>query len=186
MSYRVTDTSSTEPALPDGDFVFVTVGTDHHRFDRLVDMCEAWAADRDVSLFIQTGTSRPAAPGSGAAYLPFPTMADAMAGAAAVVCHGGPATIMLARQCGRTPIVVPRDPTRGEHVDGHQQEFSRWMADKGQVVLAPEETDLVARLDDAMANPERYRVTDDDQTAAAVAEFTRLVNDLIDRRRGRA
>lgn len=181
----MTDAAATTPTLPDAPFVFVTVGTDHHRFDRLVDLCEAWAKDRDVALFIQTGTSRPAAPGAGAEYLPFPIMAEAMTGAAAVVCHGGPATIMLARQCGRTPIVVPRDPEREEHVDGHQQKFSRWMADKGQIALAPEETDLVAHLDEAMAHPERYRVADGDETAAAVAEFTRLVDDLVDRRRGR-
>ncbi len=182
----MTDTAATTPALPEGAFVFVTVGTDHHRFDRLVDICESWAADRDVAVFIQTGTSRAASPGSGAAYLPFPTMADAMSGAAAVVCHGGPATIMLARQCGRTPIVVPRDPAREEHVDGHQQKFSRWMADKGQIVLAPEEADIVARLDEAIAHPERFRVADGDQTGAAVAEFARLVNDLVEQRRGPA
>jgi UDP-N-acetylglucosamine transferase subunit ALG13 len=178
------DSAAVTPMLPEGAFVFVTVGTDHHRFDRLVDLCEAWGADRGVAVFIQTGTSRPVDPDAGAAYLPFPTMAEAMTGAAAVVCHGGPATIMLARQCGRTPIVVPRDPAREEHVDGHQQKFSRWMADKGQVVLAPEEADLFAHLDEAMAHPERYRVSDGIETEAAVSEFARLVDDLVDRRRG--
>ena len=92
---------------------------------------------------------------------------------------------MLARQCGRTPIVVPRDPERGEHVDGHQQKFSRWMADKGQIVLAAEEAELVTRLDEAMAHPERYRVAVSEETNSAVAEFTRLVDDLLERRRGR-
>jgi UDP-N-acetylglucosamine transferase subunit ALG13 len=182
----MTDSAAIPPTLPAEAFVFVTVGTDHHRFDRLVDLCEAWAADRGIAVFIQTGTSRPVTPESGAAYLPFATMAEAMAGAEAVVCHGGPATIMLARQCGRTPIVVPRDPAREEHVDGHQQKFARWMADKGQIVLAPEEADLVAHLDEAMAHPDRYRVAEGDATAAAVPEFSRLVNDLVDRRRGRS
>lgn len=181
----MTDTAAPKPDLPGGPFVFVTVGTDHHRFDRLVDICEAWAADREVALFVQTGTSRAVAPDAGAPYLPFPTMAEAMTGAAAVVCHGGPATIMLARQCGRTPIVVPRDPERGEHVDGHQQKFSRWMADKGQIVLAAGEAELVTRLDEAMAHPERYRVAVSEETNSAVAEFTRLVDDLLERRRGR-
>ena len=44
--------------------VFVTAGTDHHPFDRLVDMVEAWArarraAGRPVRVFFQYGTSRP-------------------------------------------------------------------------------------------------------------------------------
>lgn len=173
------DPAPAPPALPDGTFIFVTVGTDHHRFDRLVDICEAWGADRGVEMFVQTGTSRAVQTGSGAPYLPFPTMAEAMARATAVVCHGGPATIMLARQCGRTPIVVPRDPDRGEHVDGHQQKFARWMAEKGQIVLAAEEAELIERLDDALTDPERYRVAETAETASAVTEFRRLVDELL-------
>ena len=37
--------------------VFVTVGSDHHRFDRLVSWVDAWAAGRDVDCVIQYGTS---------------------------------------------------------------------------------------------------------------------------------
>jgi UDP-N-acetylglucosamine transferase subunit ALG13 len=174
------------PKLPTGDFVFVSVGTDHHPFDRLIDLCEAWAKRTGIVCFIQSGTSRTPQTVAGSPYLPYPTMAAAMASAVAVVSHGGPATIMLARQCGRVPIVTPRDPERGEHVDGHQQEFSRWMAAKGQVFLAETGQELEAHLDAAIADPSAYRVaSDDDTTAAAVGQFADLVNDLMQKKRPR-
>lgn len=181
MSDPIAGPVTNAPAMPAPPFVFVTVGTDHHPFDRLVEMSERWAAQRGISCFIQTGTSRAAV--SGTDYLPYPTMAEAMRRSVAVVSHGGPATIMLARQCGRVPIVVPRDPERGEHVDGHQQEFSRWMAAKGQIVLAHEPADLERHLDGALADPSRYRVeAGREETAAAVARFATLVDDLLERR----
>jgi UDP-N-acetylglucosamine transferase subunit ALG13 len=110
-------------------------------------------------------------------------MVDAMSEAVAVVCHGGPATIMLARQCGRMPLVVPRDPERGEHVDDHQLRFSRWMADKGQIVAIPDIGVLEDQLALALTDATALRLGGDgDETAAAVARFTELVNDLMESR----
>ena len=186
MSDPVAGPIAEAPDLPSGSFVFVTVGTDHHPFDRLVDDAEAWSARTGVPCFIQSGTSRSPSNGVGSAYLPYPAMADAMRTAVAVVSHGGPATIMLARQCGRIPIVTPRDPERGEHVDGHQMEFSRWMAEKQQVVLAETAEDLERHLDAAVSDPDAYRVTSDvGETAAAVNRFAELVDELIERKRPR-
>ena len=169
--------------LPEAPFVFVTVGTDHHPFDRLVSWAEAWSERTGVACFVQTGTSQLVAQAPGADYLPYPTMVDAMSEAVAVVCHGGPATIMLARQCGRIPLVVPRDPKRGEHVDDHQLRFSRWMADKGQIVVIPDLGMLEDQLALALTDGTALRLDGDgDETAAAVARFTELVNDLMESR----
>jgi UDP-N-acetylglucosamine transferase subunit ALG13 len=187
VSDPVAGPATRTPPLPPGPFVFVTVGTDKHPFDRMVRLAESWAARTGFVCFIQSGTSNPPADSEGADYLPFPMMADAMRSAAAVVCHGGPATIMLARQNGRVPIVMPRDPHRGEHVDGHQIEFSRWMAEKGQIVLAESVADLESHLDAAVADPARYRVDADEDggTGEAVRRFAELVDDLLDRKRPR-
>lgn len=180
----MTDPAPKMPALPTAPFVFVTVGTDHHPFDRLIDACEEWARSSGFEYFIQTGASRPVDAAHGAPYLPYPAMAEAMARARAVVSHGGPATIMLARQNRQIPIVVPRDPERGEHVDGHQQEFSRWMAARDQVVIAESTDELRVRLDTAAADEHAYRIgTANDATQAAVATFSELVDDLIERKR---
>lgn len=181
MSDPIAGPVGNAPPLPDAPFVFFTVGTDHHPFDRLVSLADGWSRTTGVDCFVQYGTSAAPARVQGAAYLPYGAMVEAMETAAAVVCHGGPATIMLARQCGRVPIVVARDPDRGEHVDGHQMEFAAWMGDKQQVMLAESETDLAGRLTLAQEDPERFRVDpSDDATAASVARFTELVNALLE------
>lgn len=169
--------------LPEVPFVFVTVGTDHHPFDRLVSWVDDWSQRTGVACFVQTGTSELIARAPGADYLPYPTMVDAMSEAAAVVCHGGPATIMLARQCGRVPLVVPRDPERGEHVDGHQIRFTRWMAEKGQIVATPDLGELENHLAVALSDGLSLRIEDNgDEIAAAVARFSTMVNDLMESR----
>jgi UDP-N-acetylglucosamine transferase subunit ALG13 len=172
-----------ELRLPEAPFVFVTVGTDHHPFDRLVSWVDDWSARTGVACFVQTGTSQLVAQAPGADYLPYATMVDAMSEAAAVVCHGGPATIMLARQCGRVPIVMPRDPGRGEHVDGHQISFTRWLADKGQIVVTSDLAELEDQLALALSDGTSLRIDDDgDETAASVELFSKLVNGLLESR----
>jgi UDP-N-acetylglucosamine transferase subunit ALG13 len=109
--------------------------------------------------------------------MPPPDLHAALAAADAVVCHGGPATIADARQAGRVPIVLPRDPTLDEHVDDHQQRFARWMAERGQVELATSEPHLHKALDLAMVDPAAFRC---DTGSAAVDVVAGRFGDLVD------
>ncbi|MFC5177989.1 glycosyltransferase [Nocardioides taihuensis] len=127
--------------------VLVLVGTDHHPFDRLV----AWAdecAQRDPGSrwVVQHGSSRPPTHAEAHAFLPHDDLVTMLADADAVVCHGGPGTIMDARGLGHVPVCVPRDPALGEHVDGHQQRFASLVDRAGVVVRA----DSAGALDDAV------------------------------------
>jgi UDP-N-acetylglucosamine transferase subunit ALG13 len=175
----------TEPGqLP---LLLVTVGTDHHPFDRLVGWAGAWLAAHPGTLrcLMQTGTSAPpAGPAEWQAYLEFGALQAAMASAAAVVCHGGPGTILGARHMGAVPIVVPRQHRLGEHVDDHQVAFSRRLAAQGGGIhLAETETDLHRLLDWVAADPAVFRSGPRDRaTATAVREFGRLVDGLVGRR----
>lgn len=165
--------------------VLVTVGTDHHPFDRLVRWVDGWLAGDPppaVRCRMQTGTSAP--PAAAAAewerYLSYEALGAAMAEAAAVVCHGGPGTILGVRQAGAVPIVVPRQHRLGEHVDDHQVAFSRRLAASGGVVLAEREADLHRLLDRALADPAAFRAPFQARgTAEAVREFGRVVGDLL-------
>jgi UDP-N-acetylglucosamine transferase subunit ALG13 len=77
--------------------------------------------------------------------------------------------------------VVPRDQDLGEHVDGHQQRFSRWMAERGQVELAVDEEDLGRRIDAALADPGSALIdTASGDVAVSVARFSALVDRLLD------
>ena len=176
--------------------LLVPVGTDHHPFDRLVRWAGAWLDGHPGRLrcLMQTGTSAPPT-GSGPvewqAYLEYDALQAAMGTAAAVVCHGGPGTILGARHMGAVPIVVPRQHRLGEHVDDHQVAFSRRLAAEGdEIHLAEAEPDLHRLLDRVAAEPAAFRAGPEGQTpagrdrATAVREFERLVDGLVGERPG--
>ncbi|MEU8259794.1 glycosyltransferase [Micromonospora sp. NPDC048999] len=168
-------------------YVLAVVGTDVHRFDRLVDWLERWHAGRgDVSVVLQYGHSRaPRLPGA-TPFLGHEELQRAMAEATLVVSHGGPATITEARRTGHLPIVVPRDPAHDEHVDNHQQLFSRRLGAAGLVRLCESEAELFAALDEGLADPSRFLLTADpgrpDPRAEAVARVGQVIDDLVARR----
>jgi UDP-N-acetylglucosamine transferase subunit ALG13 len=170
--------------------LLVTVGTDHHPFDRLVRWADAWLAGHpgELRCLMQTGTSTPpTGQAEWRAYLEFDALQAAMASAAAVVCHGGPGTILGARHQGAVPIVVPRQHRLGEHVDDHQVAFSRRLAaEAGGIHLAETEAELHRLLDRVVAEPAAFRAGPEDRaTASAVREFGRLVDGLVDGRPAR-
>jgi UDP-N-acetylglucosamine transferase subunit ALG13 len=170
--------------VPEGPLLLVTVGTDHHPFDRLVGWAGAWLAANPGRLrcLMQTGTSSPpVGPVDWRPYLEYDALQAAMASAAAVVCHGGPGTILGARHMGAVPIVVPRQHRLGEHVDDHQVAFSRRLAaGGGDIHLAETEPELHRLLDRVTAEPAAFRAGAGDRaTAAAVRAFGRLVDGLV-------
>lgn len=158
-----------------------SVGTDHHPFDRLVRWVDAWAADHggDVRVVVQHGTASPPAVAEGHALIPRDRLHELVAAATVVVSHGGPSTIVEACRLGRVPVVVPRDPALGEHVDGHQQRFARLMTERGLIRLADDEDRLRGWLDEDLAHgAPRPRVELPDPAAGA-ARLARVVEDLL-------
>lgn len=130
-----------------GPILFVTVGTDHHPFDRLVEWTERIARIRpDVEVVVQHGHSRvPVGVAFAASMLPYERLQTFLEHATVVACHGGPATIMEVRGAGRLPVVVPRRSDLGEHVDDHQVRFARRLGQVGHVQLAEQEA-IFARI----------------------------------------
>lgn len=132
--------------------VLVMVGTDHHPFDRLVDLVDAAAVRHPEHRFVvQHGATRSPLVAEGRDYLPHGELMELLDRADVVVCHGGPATIMDARSRGHAPICVPRDPARGEHVDGHQLAFAVQAGRSGLVRLATTTEELEDALSDGLA-----------------------------------
>jgi UDP-N-acetylglucosamine transferase subunit ALG13 len=172
--------------------VLVSVGTDVHRFDRLMDWVEAWYAtlsDRPAVL-VQHGRSRaPAIPGA-TPFLGHDELDAAMAAARVVVTHGGPASITEARRHGHLPVVVARDPAYAEHVDDHQMLFTARMAGLGVIRLCSTSDELAAALHDGLngSGPDSRSDAGDaaGARAAAVAAVGRIVDDLVAAKRGRA
>ncbi len=134
--------------------VVVVVGTDHHPFDRLVGWADEWCGsqiDGTVRCVVQYGTSMPLSRAEGYAYLGRDDLLALFAESRAVVCHGGPSTIIEALRHDRLPFVVPRAPELGEHVDGHQRRFADVMQAKGLIRLVRSRDELFAALDAELA-----------------------------------
>lgn len=174
--------STSDPGL-----VLVVVGTDHHPFDRVVGWADEWAASHaGVRVLVQYGTSRPPTTAEGHDLLPVGDLTALMSEATAVVCHGGPGTIMGAREAGHVPIVVPRRSDLGEHVDDHQVRFATRVAAAGQVHLATDQPTFSSLLERAGAGEAGFRIdlASEDPAAEAVARFAASVDALLARRGG--
>lgn len=160
--------------------VAVLLGTDHHRFDRLVAYAESISARTEADWLVQYGYSNPPSGLPGTPMLSADDLEDVLHRARAVVTHGGPGLIMEARAAGHLPVVVPRDPAYGEHVDRHQLVFARRIARDGLIRVA----DTLEELEDALV---RSLIADraDPVHATAPLYFStrvgRLVDDLVQR-----
>jgi UDP-N-acetylglucosamine transferase subunit ALG13 len=118
--------------------IVVTIGTNEQPFDRLI--AAAAQLRTDEPLVVQYGSSAiTSGPGRWVDFFGFDELAELMRQARAVVCHAGVGSIMLARQCGRKPIVMPRRLDRDEAVDDHQVPLARRLAGSGLVTLVEDE-----------------------------------------------
>lgn len=135
--------------------VLALSGTDHHRFDRLVEWVDTAATrHEDVRFVIQHGVTPPPRVAEGHAFLTHAGLLTLLAEATVVVCHGGPGTIMDAREAGHVPLCVPRDPGLGEHVDGHQQRFAAHVGQTGVVRTVWSREAFHRELESALADPD--------------------------------
>ena len=155
--------------------IVVSVCTDHHPFDRLIDWLQAWVLENpEVDVVVQHGTSPEVTGAVCRTMLPHPELMELFRTADACVLQGGPGGVMDARSQGLRPIVVPRDPTFGEHVDGHQIAFSHHLAERGLAQVVTTETDLLELLDATVADRLSWRFPPDLLPAEGVERITEL------------
>jgi UDP-N-acetylglucosamine transferase subunit ALG13 len=160
--------------------VAVLLGTDHHPFDRLVGWVSTLAATGTTRWFVQHGTTTLPAGLDGTPMLGPDELQDLLIRADAVVCHGGPGLIMEARALGHRPVVVARDPARGEHVDDHQQRFLAFLGPRGLVTPARSALELGDAVRTAVTTDDRHLLAAT-AGAAASARFGNLVDHLLQR-----
>jgi UDP-N-acetylglucosamine transferase subunit ALG13 len=166
----------------------VTVGTDHHRFDRLMDWLESWQAEHPdaISWIVQHGASRPMRNADCFAIRPRPELLELIRAADLVITQGGPGGIADARECGKLPIVVPRLARLDEVVDDHQIAFAKQLAATGRVIAAQTEAELHAVLDRALGSRADFLATGEaSDVAATVARLEAAVEQLLARRPSR-
>lgn len=174
--------------------VLVLLGTDHHPFDRLVEWSRDCAPASGATWWVQYGSTPWPEDGNpapreaehvlhGVAYLSGVELAAALARASCVVTHGGPGLLMDAWLAGHSPVVVPRDPDLGEHVDHHQQRFVRHLAGNDRVLPATTRDELAEQVAHALRTPRVPAARRD--TSATLERFAHLVEASVARRRPR-
>lgn len=68
--------------------------------------------------------------------VPAADLTAAIKAADVVVAHAGAGIALTALQAGKIPVLVPRLESRGEHVDDHQGEIARRLAERGLAIVA--------------------------------------------------
>lgn len=129
--------------------IFVTVGTHEQPFNRLIQKVDELKRDGVIKddVIIQTGFST---------YKPkycqwsklisYQQMVKNVADARIVITHGGPASFIMPLQIGKTPIVVPRQHQFNEHVNDHQVEFARNVAQRMGTIMILNQCDLIVSV----------------------------------------
>ena len=132
--------------------IFVTVGTHEQPFNRLVQTIDELKRDGVITdnVIMQTGFST---------YepkycqwdklIPYGQMIKNVENARIVITHGGPASFIMPLQLGKTPIVVPRQHQFNEHVNDHQVEFARNVAERMVTIITIED---ISKLRDVIEN----------------------------------
>ncbi|MDB2116098.1 glycosyltransferase [Clostridium paraputrificum] len=122
--------------------IFVTVGTHEQAFNRLLEyidkLKETGVIEEEV--VIQTGfsTYEPEFCTWSKLY-PYKEMVNFIKRARIVITHGGPSSFIMPLQVGKIPVVVPRQKKYDEHVNDHQVEFSKAVAERQGNILVVEE-----------------------------------------------
>lgn len=129
--------------------IFVTVGTHEQQFNRLVSYMDEWASSHDEEVVIQSGfsTYEPKSAKYSKLY-PYKTMVELVDKARIVITHGGPSSFIMPLQIGKVPVVVPRMKEFDEHVNDHQLDFARSVAERqGNIIVIEDVTKLSETLD---------------------------------------
>lgn len=163
------------------DRLFVTVGTDYHRFDRLVWWLDEWlAGEPNVrQVVLQRGTSSTSERADSVDYLQRTQLIEEFQEASVVVCHGGPATILECRSNGLVPIVVPREEKYDEHVNDHQVDFCERLNAHGEIQMARTKDEFFRLLDLAVDRGAPIVAVDDGHSVQSMANFEDRMVDLL-------
>lgn len=127
--------------------IFVTVGTDQP-FDRMMKVVDRWAGEtgrRDIFAQIGEGGWEPC-------HVPFVHFLEPVefksrfAQARLIIGHAGMGTILSALLHGKPILVMPKLARLGEHRNEHQTATAKRMMELGNVNVAFDEGEMLAKL----------------------------------------
>ncbi|MGN0677422.1 MAG: glycosyltransferase [Ruminococcus sp.] len=132
--------------------IFVTVGTHEQPFNRLIECVDNLKKQNIIAddVIIQTGysTYEPEYCKWSKLY-PYQKMTELVKKADIVITHGGPSSFIMPLQVGKIPVVVPRQFKFNEHVNNHQLEFAKAVAERQGNIIVVED---ISKLKDTILN----------------------------------
>jgi len=163
--------------------IFVTVGTHEQPFNRLVEYMDRLKENGIIAedVIIQTGFSTYEPKHCQWQKLfPYREMVRLVQEARIVITHGGPSSFIMPLQIGKIPVVVPRQKQYDEHVNDHQVEFCRAVAERQKNILLVED---VAQLGKVIENYDlaaaRLNNTQNSNNRKFCEDFSKLAEDLL-------
>lgn len=90
---------------------------------------------------------------------------------------GGPASFIMPLQIGKTPIVVPRQHQYNEHVNDHQVEFARNVAQRMGTIILVED---INTLGDVIMNYDQIVASMGHGMSSNNAKFNEGLEKLVD------
>ena len=163
--------------------IFVTVGTHEQPFNRLVEYMDRLKENGIITedVIIQTGFSTYEPKFCQWQKLfPYREMVRLVQEARIVITHGGPSSFIMPLQIGKIPVVVPRQKQYDEHVNDHQVEFCRAVAERQKNILLVED---VAQLGKVIENYDlaaaRLNNTQNSNNRKFCEDFSKLAEDLL-------
>lgn len=126
--------------------IFVTVGTHEQPFDRLIKYIDNLKKEMIIKeeIVMQTGfcTYTPQYC-TWRKLFPYKEMIENVAKARIVVTHGGPSSFIMPLQVGKIPVVVPRQKKFDEHVNDHQVDFAKAVAERQKNIIVVTDIELL-------------------------------------------
>lgn len=141
------------PTPPTLQRVVVTIGTLDFTFRRLLDrLMETLPEHIDVVVQAGPDSSRIDWPSARVEAMMAPDeLSSLMEQADVVVTHAGIGSALMAFEAGKSPILVPRRKSYGEHVDDHQLQIAQQFGDRGLAVVADASTISLEHFSEASA-----------------------------------
>ena len=159
--------------------IFVTVGTHEQPFNRLIKKVDELKREGIIQedVIMQTGfsTYEPKYC-EWSKLIPYQQLIKNVEVARIVITHGGPASFIMPLQIGKVPIVVPRQHKFDEHVNDHQVEFARNVAERMGTIIPVED---IEKLEEVITDYDRIVAGMGHGMSSNNAKFCNRLNMII-------
>jgi UDP-N-acetylglucosamine transferase subunit ALG13 len=138
---------------------FVSVGNALQPFTRLLDAVSRIAPQLPQPVIVQSGhTPLVERTFRSVPFIGMDEFSRNIREADLLILHAGAGSVIHAVEAGKVPVIMPRRFAFGEHVNDHQVELARALAEVGKVAMAEGPDDLARAVGEAIARQRSAQV----------------------------